>query len=62
MNGSLMVNLTISSTLTLPFPCISESCTEISYIFFTPLCGASKGFMKAFKATLCMLILRNDPH
>ena len=39
--------------LTLPAPCISESCIEIivNFNFFpTLLCGASKGFMKAFKA------------
>ena len=38
--------------LTLPVPCISESCIEIKsfFFFFTLLCGASKGFMKAFKA------------
>ena len=39
--------------LTLPTLCISESCIEIkiTYFFlFTLRCGASKGFMKAFKA------------
>ena len=40
--------------LTLPVPCISESCIKIKikliFFFFTLLCGASKGFMMAFKA------------
>ena len=39
--------------LTLPVPCISKSCIEIKIklnFIFTLLCGASKGFMKAFKA------------
>ena len=39
--------------LTLPVRYISESCIEIKIkliFFFTLLCGASKGFMKAFKA------------
>ena len=39
--------------LTLPASCISESCMKIkiNLIFiFTFLCGASKGYMKAFKA------------
>ena len=36
--------------LTLPAPCILESCSKIlTYIFiFALLCGASKSFMKAF--------------
>ena len=34
--------------LTLPAPCILESSSKI--FIFTFLCGASKGFMKAFKA------------
>ena len=36
---------------TLNDPCISESCIEIkikSNFYFTLLCGASKGFTKAF--------------
>ena len=33
--------------LTLPVPCISESCIEIKN--FSLLCGASEGFMNAFK-------------
>ena len=38
--------------LTILAPCILESCSEIkiNLIFFTLLCGTSKGFMKAFKA------------
>ena len=39
--------------LTLKDPFISESCIEIKIelnFIFTLLCGASKGFMKAFKA------------
>ena len=43
-----MVNIFIF--LTLPTPCISEGCIKITKVFiFTLLCGASKGFMKAFK-------------
>ena len=39
--------------LTLPVLCISESCIEVktSIFIFTFLCGASKGFTKAFKAS-----------
>ena len=36
--------LKLSGTLTLPVPCISESCVEC--------CGTSRGFMKVFKALL----------
>ena len=39
--------------LTLPAPCISESCLKMKIdlkFFFTLLCGASRGFVKAFKA------------
>ena len=43
-----MVNIFIF--LTLPTPCISEGCIKITKVFiFTLLCGASKGFMKAFQ-------------
>ena len=43
-----MVNFLIF--LTLPAPCISEGCIKITKVpIFTLLCGASKGFMKAFK-------------
>ena len=41
--------------LTLPVPCISESCIEINIkliFIFTLLCGTSKGFMKALKALI----------
>ena len=33
-------------------PCISESCIKIKteIVIFTLLCGAAKGFMKAFRA------------
>ena len=37
-------------TLTLPVPCISGSCIEITIkILFLNSCCTSKGFMKAFK-------------
>ena len=40
-----------SLKLTLPAPCISESCIKIKINFnFTLLFDASKGFMKALKA------------
>ena len=35
--------------ITLPVLCISESCIETKNFIFTPLCGASKGFMKGWK-------------
>ena len=43
----------VLNMLTLPVLCISESCTEVktSIFIFTFLCGASKGFTKAFKAS-----------
>ena len=47
---SKIENLTL---LTFSVPCISESCIEIKIKLnfdFTLLCGASIGFMKAFKA------------
>ena len=49
-----LINFCFSfSSLILNVPCISESCIEIKIKFsfyFTLLCGASKGFMKVFKA------------
>ena len=37
-------------------PCISESCIEvkIKLIFFSLACGATKGFIKAFKALMVL--------
>ena len=52
----LLGNITIKWTigLTLSAPCISENRVKIKInlnaFIFTHLCGASKGFMKAFKA------------
>ena len=63
-----LMHCTIAVLITLPAPCVSESCIKVkvnltlptpipdkekklTQIFiFTLLCGASKGFMKAFKA------------
>ena len=43
----------VLNMLTIPVLCISESCIEVktSIFIFTFLCGASKGFTKAFKAS-----------
>ena len=43
--------MNIAKFLTLPVLCILESCIEAKVnFFFSLLCGASKGFMEAFKA------------
>ena len=48
----------LSSKLTLNVP-IPNKVKKLSYIFiFTLLCGASKGFMKAFKKILILVLLQ----